>query len=241
MLVECPHCQTLFRVTTSQLTAAEARVRCGQCFVVFNALENLRVLDEEEQRALQESAQNPEEPAGLTPPDLELDESRPSRARATRWRIPPWQWLAALLLVLLLALQILWFERARLMQQAPALRPLLVTLCDHLDCRLPPLRDTRAIDLVDRQLYTHPNVPGALMIQATMVNNAAFAQPYPVVELTLSDEQGHPVAMRRFRPEEYLSDPAEARGLMPPGTPVDIRLEVVDPGSKALAYEFRFL
>ncbi len=36
----CPHCQTSFRVTDSQLATARGRVRCGACLEVFNATEN---------------------------------------------------------------------------------------------------------------------------------------------------------------------------------------------------------
>ncbi|MBB3048151.1 putative Zn finger-like uncharacterized protein [Litorivivens lipolytica] len=36
----CPHCQTSFRVTESQLATARGRVRCGACLEVFNATTN---------------------------------------------------------------------------------------------------------------------------------------------------------------------------------------------------------
>lgn len=40
----CPGCQTTFRVTPEQIKARAGKVRCGQCQVVFNALDSL--LDE---------------------------------------------------------------------------------------------------------------------------------------------------------------------------------------------------
>lgn len=36
----CPHCQTSFRVTESQLATARGLVRCGACLEVFNAAEH---------------------------------------------------------------------------------------------------------------------------------------------------------------------------------------------------------
>ena len=48
MYAQCPHCETLFKLRSSELTAADARVRCGMCYTVFNALENLRVPSDEE-------------------------------------------------------------------------------------------------------------------------------------------------------------------------------------------------
>lgn len=41
MYTRCPHCQALFRVSHSELSAAEGQVRCGRCQQVFNALEAL--------------------------------------------------------------------------------------------------------------------------------------------------------------------------------------------------------
>ena len=34
---QCPHCHTRFRITRSQLGAAQGLVRCGACLHVFNA------------------------------------------------------------------------------------------------------------------------------------------------------------------------------------------------------------
>lgn len=41
MLTRCPECSTLFRVTSEQLKARQARVRCGACEATFNALDAL--------------------------------------------------------------------------------------------------------------------------------------------------------------------------------------------------------
>lgn len=37
-ITQCPHCQTRFRVSDTQLKAASGTVRCGACFKVFTAL-----------------------------------------------------------------------------------------------------------------------------------------------------------------------------------------------------------
>jgi hypothetical protein len=79
------------------------------------------------------------------------------------------------------------------------------------------------------------------MITATLVNTAPHPQPFPLVELTLSDLQGQIVALRRFRPAEYLSAQETAQNPMEPGVPAALKLEIRDPGSHALAFEFDFL
>lgn len=252
MYAQCPHCQTLFRVTSSQLTAADARVRCGQCFTVFNALDHLRVLSEEEEAVLASgqktksfTADDDEKGTEQAIPhflEKDLDDLKTPVIRIPRYsrRTTALFFLGSLVLLMVLAGQILYFERARLIRY-PELRPLILTLCEVVNCELPLLRDTTQIDLLSRQLYTHPNVTGALMIRASMVNNAPYAQPYPILELSLSDEQGHIVAMRRFKPTEYLAAGEDPLAMMTPGSPVAINLEIADPGENALAYEFSFL
>ncbi len=44
MYTQCPHCQTLFRISAEQLTVAAGMARCCQCKSVFNAEGNLREL-----------------------------------------------------------------------------------------------------------------------------------------------------------------------------------------------------
>jgi predicted Zn finger-like uncharacterized protein len=41
MLTRCPHCETDFRVTPSQLKLRQGQVRCGTCQGVFNAIDSL--------------------------------------------------------------------------------------------------------------------------------------------------------------------------------------------------------
>lgn len=61
-LTQCPHCLTSFRVTDSQLEAADGLVRCGACLGIFSAAANQITLK-----------QTPEEAAAAahTEPDLE--------------------------------------------------------------------------------------------------------------------------------------------------------------------------
>lgn len=40
LLAQCPHCQTSFRVSSSQLKVANGLVRCGACLGVFSAISN---------------------------------------------------------------------------------------------------------------------------------------------------------------------------------------------------------
>ena len=97
------------------------------------------------------------------------------------------------------------------------------------------------IALMARDVRPHPSVLHALIISATLATQAPFAQSYPVVEITLSDVDQRRIAMRRFRPDEYLGDSAAIRRGFGAGATTTFSLEVEDPGRDAVAFEFRFL
>ncbi|KZN16714.1 MULTISPECIES: DUF3426 domain-containing protein [Pseudomonas] len=61
-VTQCPHCQTSFRVSHTQLSVARGVVRCGSCLQVFNAAKQLL-----EQRAGKETVK-PVAPAPVEPP-----------------------------------------------------------------------------------------------------------------------------------------------------------------------------
>jgi hypothetical protein len=56
----------------------------------------------------------------------------------------------------------------------------------------------------------------------------------------LSDVTGSTVAQRIFHPEEYLGSLYHPFLEMKPNKPVHIALEVIDPGSAAINFEFKF-
>ena len=117
---------------------------------------------------------------------------------------------------------------------------MLRSACAGLGCRLPLVQDTAKLNLLARDVQAHPSVPGALLITASLRNDAEFAQPYPVVSITLSDANGKRLAMRRLRPVEYLGDARALQQGLAPGATAALMLEVEDPEGKAVAFEFGF-
>jgi predicted Zn finger-like uncharacterized protein len=164
-------------------------------------------------------------------------QQRRSKRRAG-WRHGLWVLLCSVL-ALLLGAQLAWAERSVLIRD-PLVGHWLRNTCQLLGCRLPLVAAPQLLQLLDSNVQAHPGVAHALMISASVRNDAAFAQPYPVLGITLSDAQGQRLAMRRLQPRDYLDDPAAlARGLAPGATTV-LLLEVNDPGDKAVAFEFNF-
>lgn len=156
-----------------------------------------------------------------------------------------WAWaIAIVLLSAALVMEYAYFMRAQLVQQFPQTRPWLVRMCTALDalvgCQVPYPRDLSKLRVLASEVAQHPNKRNALLIQATFVNIAPFTQRYPVVEVKLTDLRGQTVALRRFRPTEYLHGaPASAQGLAP-RTPVTALIEVARPFTDVEGYSFAF-
>lgn len=147
-------------------------------------------------------------------------------------------WGAAALLLVILCVQILVADRGRLAADRQW-RPRVQALCDVLRCALPAWREPSAFRVTSREVRPHPSVPGILLVSASFRNDAAFAQAWPQLELSLTDIDGQSLGLRRFAPSEYLgSAPATQR--IAPGQSANITLEIVDPGKRALAFGIGF-
>jgi len=149
--------------------------------------------------------------------------------------------LAAIMLVVLLAAQMAVFRNVELANKLPQLKPYLSIFCQHLPCRFTGRRDARQIQLVKRDVRSHPRAKNALLISAIFVNQADYNQPYPDILIKLSDLTATMVVERRFKPQDYLAKDRREFQMMKPGVPVQVSLEVLDPGNDAVNFEFSFL
>lgn len=144
-----------------------------------------------------------------------------------------------------LLLEYVWFNRYQY-YQSPVLQTVMDNICERLPCEKISMRSPEKIELIARNIYTHPNEKNALMIDVTLKNIARFAQPYPVMHISFSDLRGNKVATRSFLPEEYLAiENRQANNLqqtlLRPDTSTELTLEIQDPGKQATTYEFNFL
>lgn len=166
-------------------------------------------------------------------PDFAQPDKRPQPTHGSRWL-----WLAVPALTLSLFLQIAIADRARLAAD-PVWRPRIIALCDVLRCEVPSWREPEALHIISREIRPHPSAPGVLLVTATFRNDAAFAQAWPQLQLSLTNLDGDSFGLRRFAPREYLgSDPATP--LIGAGQSATITLEIVDPGRRAVAFGFEF-
>lgn len=149
--------------------------------------------------------------------------------------------LVALILLAALALQYAWFKPAKVLAGYPQARPWLETLCEYTGCRAPDRRNPSKIQMLARDVRIHPGYEDALLISATLVNAATYAQPYPRLQFSVFNVNGQTIASRIFEPEQYLSPDLNPEGNMSPGKPLQIAIELIAPEEAAISYEFRFL
>jgi predicted Zn finger-like uncharacterized protein len=263
MFTQCPECLTIYKVGALDIAAARGSARCAHCNALFDTL--ITLSEQLPPEPIDRLARNEEQGK---PPQLALSVFRPNRSGqgalffdpddhtrgSERSAAPPQftrtrrrqargnnaRWiLGSLLLMLVLAGEIAWSERAAWMVD-PRVRPWLDGACARLGCTLPLRRDDELLQLASRDIRPHPSVAGALIISATVHNAADFAQPFPPVRVTLSDLDEKRIAMRRFRAADYVADAETLRKGLAAGANASIVFEVADPGRNAVAFEFSF-
>ncbi|WP_250655320.1 DUF3426 domain-containing protein [Alkalimarinus coralli] len=149
-----------------------------------------------------------------------------------------WTVLNLSLLVILLA-QLAWFHYDKL-SQFDQLRPFYEQGCQLVGCQLPDLVDTSKIKSQNLIVRSHPTARKALIIDAVIVNQALFDQPFPNLALYFSDLNNKVIAQRLFEPSEYLAGDVKSWAAMPKGTPIHISIEIMDPGKDAVNYSVKF-
>jgi hypothetical protein len=147
---------------------------------------------------------------------------------------------ANVLLLGLLGVQLLLGLRAPLLA-SPELRPWLERGCALAGCRLPALRDPGQVEILARDIRTHPRYANGLLVDVTIVNRAPYVQPFPVLQLTFTSLDEQWFAQRRFQPAEYLGPNRGTAERLPPDIPVQVVLELLDPGPEAVSFAFDFL
>jgi predicted Zn finger-like uncharacterized protein len=262
----CPQCQTIFRLTATQLKARAGQVRCGRCQHVFRADEHLvkqparsttkgaaKTAGTARKRTRKTAKpEGPADTAGNLSPDTTADAAQTtadvsiSRSHSplpepTRVRTRTVYWVAgSALLVLLLLGQGVLFYGQELARRVPVLGDVISPLCGVLPCRRQPI-DIRRLDLVETQVAPHPRYDRALRIKATIVNRAEYTQPCPLLEVSLIDGRGYVVARRAYKPLEYLRNIDTARDGLPPHVAVSVQLDITSPGAPASGYEILLL
>ena len=246
LTTRCPDCGTAFRVLPVQLSARGGKVRCGKCSHVFDGVAAL--VAEGQQSAQTESEPSPQlalfEAARRGPPGGSgeaanedatgaefLDEVLPPRRRVA-WA------LGAVLAFLVLAGQAVHYFRTEISVLIPEARPYLAAACATFKCDLRLPRRPKLMAIESSDLQADGRRENVIVLNAVLRNQAQFAQEYPALELTLTDERDEAVARRVLMPADYLAGHSAeqlARGIGA-GTDAALRIYFDTGGLRAIGY-----
>jgi len=119
-----------------------------------------------------------------------------------------------------------------------SLREPLEAICEYASCTVPPRTDIKRVDLASTSVDPHPATPGALRVSANLINRASFAQPFPPLEVTLTDTEGTVVGRRTYLPHEYRAGPLDE---MSPNVLERVDLDLAQPAQTAVGYEIQLV
>jgi predicted Zn finger-like uncharacterized protein len=147
-----------------------------------------------------------------------------------------WPWVAGVAaLAFLLLVQVIHSQRDALVQ-SPAVGPAVAGIYAFLGLAVLAPTDLSAYELRQWGAASDPNEANRLMLRASIVNRAAYAQPFPLLRLTLQDRFGGTLEQGDIGPADYLPG-AGGDGLLGPGERADALIRIVDPGSEAVGFE----
>jgi len=248
LTTRCPNCGTAFRVQPVQLSARGGKVRCGKCTHVFDGVAALVAEGPAAQNAGTEAEPSPQlalfEASRSTPlagagdaanedvpvADFLDEEPKPGRRLASA--------LGALLALVVLAAQGVLYFRTEIAVLVPETRVHLAAACAALDCDLKLPRRPKLMAIESSDLQADGRRDNLIVLNAALRNQAPFAQEYPALELTLTDERDEAVARRVLLPADYLAGASPAQIAQGIGAGADAALRVYfdTGGLRAVGY-----
>ncbi|HUN67181.1 MAG TPA: DUF3426 domain-containing protein [Burkholderiales bacterium] len=250
LTTRCPNCGTAFRVQPVQLSARGGKVRCGKCTSVFDGVAALVAQDAapgtaevqadtepSPQLALFESSRSATlasagAAANEDVPVPEFLDEEPAPRRRLAWA------LGALLALIGLAAQCALYFRTEIAVLLPETRIHLAAACAALGCDLKLPRRPKLMAIESSDLQADGRRDNLIVLNAVLRNQAPFAQEYPALELTLTDERDEALARRVLLPADYLAGTATSHIAQGIGAGADAALRVYfdTGGLRAVGY-----
>ena len=245
LVTRCPTCGTTFRVSSAQLALKGGRVRCGKCTAIFDGVSALieeaasaPAADPEPSPQLALFDANPPASAGApidlagSAPEPEFLREAPPRRGRRAWA------LGALAALIALAVQVLLYYRTELAVLFPEARAPLAAACAALGCTLHLPRRPDLMSIESSDLESDSRGERVVVLHAVLHNRAPFAQDYPALELTLTDERDQPVLRRVLEPADYLREATGGAGMegFAAGAETALRLHFDTGGLRAVGY-----
>lgn len=135
----------------------------------------------------------------------------------------------AVLLIMLLLVQLAWWQRETVMVNVPGSHALFVDICEQLGCTISPPRNIDGLQIESSGLRQVEG-PHKLELKLSLRNRTDVALAYPALELTLLDDKNNVAIRRVLWPQDYARPGTIfAIGLPPQSAqPVVVRLDTGD-------------
>ena len=214
--LDCPYCQSRFKVAEDQITQHQGLVCCGHCFTLFKA-----------QGHTQASAENTKRSS--------------DNLNKTTTKSVCKNSLAVFMLLLLLSavLQTVYFLRAEISWRFPSSQVYLKLACKKIGCDIALAKQINLLLLDDTDLLEDEQRLGLMYLSSSIVNQAEFSQAYPTIELTLTDIEDRAKYTRQFSPHEYLDNEADAKLGLAAGQSLKLTLPLANPDQSIAGYRVR--
>jgi len=131
-------------------------------------------------------------------------------------------------------------QNTHIYSQQTEFRQFYIIVCNFLQCDLPMFSNIAAIRSDNLTVRSHLEAENALTVNIAFRNTADFPQAFPILVLSFNTVNNDIVALREFAPTEYLDVGLRSMTMMPVMSPVQINLELVDPGPDAVNYTIAF-
>ncbi len=167
-----------------------------------------------------------------------LAERKPQTNIQPRSGIGTLFWMAGLVV----AIGLLLFAARGFIAKMNLPEPVISSFCQVTGC-VPPqiVKDVSQLQTMRKRLYPHPDIDDAMVISVDVINNSVFKQPLPTLAVSLMNAGSEVVAERNFDSVNYEVVDGSEPGLLMPGEPTRLKIEIIDTGLAAteveLAYE----
>jgi predicted Zn finger-like uncharacterized protein len=256
MQTRCPHCSATFDLTPLMVRTSAGRVTCSLCNTTFDIAADLAsaatihgelgnevAAPDTTRDASERAPSSGDQPAIIATPETDLAEriltELRTRGGSPTRNSPPHRlaWLSATIAGLaVLLLQLVHHNRETLATNAhwgSALRSIYA----HIGKPLPPRFDLDHYEIRDSGLTDAQSAEPGLWLHANIVNRANYAQPYPLVRVTLVDRFGTRLGRGEFAPADYLPDHTVPKAMLAPDAYAAVVLRIKDPGHEAVGFE----
>jgi len=167
---------------------------------------------------------------------------KPPRKKANRFirAIGGLTFILMIVLLSIILLYQLWMRQQVNWLEADYINPSLDYVSQKFNIEIPIRQDLSGISLISAVLEPHPSRSSTILIKAGLINRANIAQPFPWLQLSLTDKEGRLISRRSLNPQDYLYN-NNTDNLIPTNVQKTVSIETLAFPNHAHGYELRLL